>query len=61
MERIFYYFVKNALTNEVKENPICSDDFLGDINDIIEWYGEDYIIIDYAEEIIELDGDSLYW
>ena len=55
MERIFYFFVKNTLTGEVKENPICSDEFLGDINDCIEFDGIEYIIIDYAVEYIGYD------
>lgn len=52
MERIFYYFVKRALTGEVKELPICSDEYLGDINDYIEYNGTGYIIIDYAIEYV---------
>jgi hypothetical protein len=61
MERIFYYFVKSALNGDVKENPICSDEFLGDIGDFIEFNGVGYIIIDYAEEVVDLEGDGLYW
>lgn len=61
MERIFYFFVKSALDGTVKKNPICSDEFLGDVGDFIEFNGIGYIIIDYAEEVVDLEGDSLYW
>lgn len=61
MKRIFYFFVKSAIDGSIKENPIYSYDFLGDIGDVIEWFGEYYIIVDYAIEVVEAEGDSLYW
>ena len=55
MERIFYFFVKEIESGNVKELPICSDEFLGDIGDIIEFNNIEYIIIDYAVEYVNYD------
>lgn len=61
MNRIFYFFVKDTTDDSLIENPICSDEFLGDIGDVIEWFGQDYTIVDYAIDVVEDEGDSLYW
>lgn len=55
MERIFYYFVKRALTGEVRELPICMDTYVGDIGDFFCFNGEGYIITDYAVEYVNYD------
>lgn len=60
--RVFYFFVKTSIDNVVRDTPICSDEFLGDIGDFVEIDGVGYIITDYAEEYwAEAEGDSLYW
>ncbi len=59
---IFYFFVKTSVGDVVRPNPICSDEFLGEIGDFVEIDGVGHIITDYAEEYLaEPDGDSLYW
>lgn len=61
MARIFYFFLKSAVDDIPVENPICTDDFLGEVGEFVELDGVGYIVTDYVEEIIEEEGDSLYW
>ena len=46
MERDFYYFLKNAEGGLLK--PYRTDEYLGEIGDIIDLDGEKYIIVDYT-------------
>lgn len=51
---LFYYFLKRSMTGEMRELPICTDSWMGDISNYIEIDGVGYIIVDYAiEQIIE--------
>ena len=58
MTRIIYYFLKSAMTEKEKENPICTDENIGEIGDFVEVDGAGYIITDYAEEFINEGGDE---
>ena len=51
MEIIFYFFVKRAVDDTKREEPICTNVFLGDIGDFCEIDGVGYIITDYTEEV----------
>ncbi len=50
MERDFYYFLRNTRSGSFIE-PYCTDEYLGEIGDIINLDGEEYIIEDYAVDI----------
>lgn len=52
MERNFYYFLKNAGSGNLIE-PYRTDEFLGEIGDIVDLDGELYIIVDYAVDIYD--------
>ena len=47
---VFYFFVKSTLTDNKREFPICTDQWLGDIGSYVEWDGIGYTITDYAVE-----------
>lgn len=49
MERDFYYFLKNAEGGIME--PYRTDEYLGEIGDIVDLDGEKYIIVDYAVDI----------
>ena len=49
MERDFYYFLKNAEGGLLE--PYRTDEYLGEIGDIVDLSGEKYIIVDYAIDI----------
>lgn len=51
MERIMYYFIKGKNDKNDNTKIIMSENFLGDINDVINYQGSEYIIIDYTEEV----------
>lgn len=59
MMRIFYFFLKSSLDDTPIRNPICTEDFLGDIGDFVEIDGVGYIITDYAEEVRSEGGSNL--
>ena len=61
MARIFYFFLKSAVDDTPAENPVCTDEFLGEVGEFVELDGVGYIVTDYVEEIVEEEGDSLYW
>ena len=52
MERKMYYFVKKLNDKNSNTEMIISNDFLGDINDTITYHNFEYIIVDYAEEVM---------
>ena len=58
---IFYFFLKSAVDDEPLKDPICTDCFLGEIGDFIEFDGIGYIVEDYTEEICvkEIEEDML--
>ena len=49
MEGDFYYFLKNAEGSVIE--PYCTDEYLGEIGDIVDLDGEKYTIVDYAVDI----------
>lgn len=57
----FTYFLKSAVDDQPLDRPICTDCFLGEIGDFIEFDGVGYIVEDYAEEICieEIEEDRL--
>jgi hypothetical protein len=58
MEVTFWYFLKSALTNKEKKDPIAADEFLGDVGDFVEINGVGYIICDFVVE--EHNWDLLF-
>ena len=63
MDILYYYFVKSAVDDFPLEDPICSENYLGEIGDSIVEDGVGYIITNYVVETVdsEPEGDSLYW
>ena len=57
MERIFYFFIKEAKSGNVRDLPIYSDEFLGDIGDPIIYNEELYIIVDYIVDYLTYDKE----
>ena len=49
MERDFYYFLKSA--DGLCSEPYWTDEYLGEIGDIVNLDGELYTIVDYAIDI----------
>lgn len=49
LERDFYYFLKNAEGGVIE--PYRTDEYLGEIGDIVDLDGEKYTIVDYAIDI----------
>lgn len=63
MEMMFYYFLKSSVDDVQREDPICTDEYLGDIGEFCEIDGVGYIIVDYVEEIHfwdDLISDSVW-
>ena len=56
---VFTYFIKEAYSN--KEFPehemFITDSWIGDVNDIINWNGKQWIILDYAWEFLDLETE----
>lgn len=50
METLFYFFVKRSIDDVMREAPICTTVFIGDIGEFCEIDGVGYIIVDYAIE-----------
>ena len=63
MDILYYYFVKSAVDDSPREDPIYSNSYLGEIGDSIIEDGVGYIITNYVVETAdtEPEGDSLYW
>ena len=51
--RIFYYFIESTKTH--KRSMEITDVFIGDIGEHIVVRNEEHIILDYAEEIEDLE------
>lgn len=64
METLFWYFLKSSVDDIVRQSPICSECYLGEIGDFVELDGVGFIIIDYAIEQHswnELASDNEPW
>ena len=48
---IYWFFLRTALEDEKRANPICTDVFIGDIGEYVEIDGVGYYIDDYAFEV----------
>lgn len=58
MARIFYFFLKSAVDDTPVKDPICIDEFIGDIGEFVELDGVGYIVTDYVEEIVCEEGED---
>lgn len=56
---VFTYFVKEAFSKkEFPEHEMFNTDaWVGDVNDIINWNGKQWIILDYAWEFLDLETE----
>ena len=51
MERDFYYFLESA--DGQHREPYRTDEYLGEIGDMVDLDGEEYMIVDYAVDIYD--------
>ena len=54
MDIIFWYFVKEVRTGELRRNPLCYETYIGDIGDHLFYCGTEYEILDWVKE-------NTYW
>jgi hypothetical protein len=64
MEYVYWYFLKNVVTGEMRNLPYYSEKWIGDIGECV-YVGEiKYKIMDYAEEAFypdDLQGEVNYY
>ena len=64
IEYVYWYFLKNVATGEMRTNPFYSEKWIGDIGEHIVVADVPYIIMDYAEEAFypdDLSGEVNYY
>lgn len=54
MDVIFWYFVKEVRTGELRQDPLYYETYIGGIGDHLFYYGTEYEIIDWVKE-------NAYW
>ena len=54
MRTIFWYYVKEVKTGQMRQNPLYYETYMGDIGDHLFYCGYEYEILDFVTE-------NVYW